>query len=209
MRARRPTSEDEERQPAIATRVVEFLEQKKAAYLAKQQHTKKQRHAYDQQKSKTPARKKVLARARKKFQRRHSSKILRDQKKRRHTIKLRRVRARRNPDPPRILLAGTDSVVTLDELKHPRFIVDSPRHGRSTERLPYADPQADELTPYPPECPQSWCQNHAGTAAFGAHFRPLHMEVPSYRHQTRCGVRTSVSYETCGSSNVARTRRFR
>jgi hypothetical protein len=149
MRARRPTSEEEERQPAIATRVVEFLEQKKAAYLAKQQHTKKQRHAYDQQKSKTPARKKVLARARKKFQRRHSSKILRDQKKRRHTIKLRRVRARRNPDPPRILLAGTDSVVTLDELKHPRFIVDSPRHGRSTERLPYADPQSRRVDTIP------------------------------------------------------------
>ena len=150
MRSRTPTSEEKARQRAIAARVAESLEQKKAEYLAKQQATKEHRRAYDQQKSKTPARKKVLARARKKFQRRHSGRILRYQKKRRHTIKLRRggtrrVHTRRNPDLPRILLAGTDSVVTLDELKHPRFIVYSPRHGRSIERLPYAEPLAGEL----------------------------------------------------------------
>jgi hypothetical protein len=147
---RKRTPEQEARQRAIATRLAAFLEQKKSVHLAKQQSTKEKRRAYDQQKSQTPERKKVLARAHKKFQRRHNSKILRYQKKRRHTIKLRRggsrrVHTRRNPDLPRILLAGTDSILTLDELKHPRFVVYSPRHGRSIERLPYAEPLAGEL----------------------------------------------------------------
>jgi hypothetical protein len=146
---RKRTPEQEARQRAIATRLAAFLEQKKSAHHAKQQSTKEKRRAYDQQKSQTPERKKVLARARKKFQRRHSSKILRYQKTRRHKIKLkhggnRRVHTRRNPDLPRILLAGTDSILTLDELKHPRFVVYSPRHGRSIERLPYAEPLAGE-----------------------------------------------------------------
>jgi hypothetical protein len=62
------------------------------------------------------------------------------------------VRAQRTRTPgwPRIPLAGTGSVLTLAELRSPRFIVYSPRHRRSIERLPYADPLAQELTPDPP-----------------------------------------------------------
>jgi len=153
MRSRTP--DEEARQAAIAARLAAFLEQKKSAHLAKQQSTKEKRRAYDQQKSKTPERKKVLARAHKKFQRRHSSKILRYQKTRRHKIKLRhggrrRIHTRRNPDTPRILLAGTDSILTLAELRNPRFIVYSPHRPRSIERLPYADPLSEELTPAAP-----------------------------------------------------------
>ena len=147
---RKRTPEEEVRQAAIAARLAAFLEQKRAEHQAKREAAKEKRRAYDHQKSKTPERKNVVARARKKFQRRHSGRILRYQKKRRHTIKLRRggnrrVHTRRNPDLPRILLAGTDSILTLDELKHPRFIVYSPRRGRSIERLPYAEPLAGEL----------------------------------------------------------------
>jgi hypothetical protein len=147
MRSRTP--EEEARQAAIAARLAAFLEQKRAEHQAKREAAKEKRRAYDQQKSQTPERKKVLARAHKKFQRRHSRKILRYQKTRRHTIKLkqggkRRVHTRRNPDLPRILLAGTDSILTVDELKHPRFIVYSPRRKRTLERLPYPDPLATE-----------------------------------------------------------------
>lgn len=146
---RSSTPEEQARKRAIAARLAAFLEQKKAAHLAKQQSKKEKRRAYDQQKSKTPERKKVLARARKKFQRRHSRKILRYQKTRRHKIKLkhggrRRIHTRRNPDTPRILLAGTDSILTVDELRNPRFIVYSPGRRRSIERLPYPDPLATE-----------------------------------------------------------------
>jgi hypothetical protein len=144
-----PASEDKERQAAIAARLAAFLEQKRTEHQAKREAAKEKRRAYDQQKSQTPERKKVLARAHKKFQRRHSRKILRYQKTRRHKIKLRhggrrRIHTRRNPDTPRILLAGTDSILTLAELRNPRFIVYSPGRRRSIERLPYPDPLATE-----------------------------------------------------------------
>jgi hypothetical protein len=43
---------------------------------------------------------------------------------------------RRNPNLPRILLAGTDSVLTLDELRSPRYIVISPGRRTIIVRLP-------------------------------------------------------------------------
>jgi hypothetical protein len=47
---------------------------------------------------------------------------------------------RRNPNLPRILLVSTDSILTLDELRSPRYIVISPGRRTTLERLPYEIP---------------------------------------------------------------------
>ncbi len=108
---------------------------------------------------KTPRGRASSRRATAKYQRTHKKKLaarqkrylarkkLRDGSRKFIRIRPRRPNTTRDPASPRIVLSGTDSILTLDQLQHPRFIVYSPGRPRTLERLPYDDPLSTELPP--------------------------------------------------------------
>jgi hypothetical protein len=124
-----------------------YIAAQRERLLEKARANREAKRAHDRTHKKTAKGKATQARASAKYQRRHASQVNKRQRRHRLSQKLRRggrqrVHTRRNPDMPRILLAGTDSVLTLDELRSPRYIVISPRHPTIIERLPYEIPFA-------------------------------------------------------------------